>query len=468
MIGAQDKMFQDRLRTKFAGLDVRTPVSVAPHAAEGANFYVSPEHAAERLMEYVERGASKVAIQFTAPQDMKDYPAGVEGLSRWGVASDSSPMAKGFKYLYAAGEEKSCIGRRDVGLKTIELLKKQVPEGVLVEADIVGGSMDPSSADSWAAMARDFEAAGADVIECDTSCDVFAYDESAEWGALKAAGFPNQQIGDNEEALKELCSTVSKAIRVPFGWKMTPETGWPRFLYLARASLENGATWVAVHNCNILLSAIDIYNDGKPDQEAFPFAPVNTPVASTGYGRATGRRATAAIRNWVPEIEVIGITGITTPEYAVEYLMLGAQIVELASGIFFYGPQFIDKTVKFIDRFLEDGGYQDVDQIRGRALAHTNWDGSTFDYRYGQVTARIDKGKCIACMRCGGTVCFAISHDEAGKAEVEESICAGCGLCVAVCPSGAAKLYAREEPKVLDLARGVPALGEMIKWEGSH
>lgn len=446
-------MFSKKLKTKFAGLTMRTPVSIAPHSSEGPSSITSAEKVLDRLMGYVERGASKVGIQYTCPEDLKTYPKGKEDLLRWGYTVDSSPLAKDFRYLFIMGDEAACMGRKDVGLKVTEMLKKRVPEGVVVMADVVGRE-DP---ESWAAIAKEFEQAGADCIELDTSCPMYAAHCETAWAALLKEGFPAQQIADCEDSIYAMVDACAKILKVPFGWKMTPETGWPRFLYLAKESTRRGASWVTCTNNPLIVSPIDIYSDGKPDQKLFPGATANCLPGAVGYGRAIGRKFVAAIRTWVPEAEIIGITGITKPEYAVEYLMLGASIVELASGIFFYGQDFIKRVVTFIERFMDDQGYNSVDELRGRALKHFEWDASKYDFKYGQLVAKIDKSTCIGCKFCGGNVCYAITHDpnDENKASVDETICAGCGLCVCVCPVNAATLVGRKKPKELDLAKGV-------------
>ena len=125
------------------------------------------------------------------------------------------------------------MGRKDVGLKIIDILRKKVPEGVIIEADVVGTGADP---ESWASISKEFENAGADCVELDVSCPMYAAHEEAKWAALIKEGFPNQQMADNEDTMAAIVEGVAKKLTVPFGWKMTPETGWPRFLYLARDS----------------------------------------------------------------------------------------------------------------------------------------------------------------------------------------------------------------------------------------
>jgi TPP-dependent indolepyruvate ferredoxin oxidoreductase alpha subunit len=106
---------------------------------------------------------------------------------------------------------------------------------------------------------------------------------------------------------------------------------------------------------------------------------------------------------------------------------------------------------------MDDYHYNSIDDLRGRALAHTQWDGSKFDFKYGQLVTKIDADLCTGCNICGGHICYALTREE-GKTKVDETLCAGCGLCVVTCPSGAMTLVERAKPKELDLARGIPKL----------
>ncbi len=444
----------EKLRVKHAGLEMRNPVTIPPATMEGPAAQ-SVEMYIDRLMDFVEAGASKVSLQYTCPENIIDYPKGKEPIERWGIADDSGPIGKNFRYMFIVGDANSIMGRKDNGKRIIDGLKKRIPPGVVVQADVVGNGAD---IESWASIAKEFENAGADCVELDTSCSFFAFDQEAKWGGTSVkAGLPPQALADSEEVMPAIVEAVAKKLTIPFGWKMSPETGWPRFLYLARDTTKKGARWVTCTNNPSIFSPIDIYNDGRPDKELFPGATANTMAGAVGWGRAIGRKMVPAIRHWVPEAGIQAVIGITKPEYAVDYLMLGADIIELSSGLWFYGKEFITKTVKFIERFMDDYGYNSIDELRGRALEHTVWDVSKYDFRYGELVAKVDEEVCTGCGRCFGTCCYAVSL-EGGKAKLNEDLCSGCGMCTLICPVNAVRLSERAEPKVLDIAHGKPAV----------
>jgi heterodisulfide reductase subunit A len=66
----------------------------------------------------------------------------------------------------------------------------------------------------------------------------------------------------------------------------------------------------------------------------------------------------------------------------------------------------------------------------------------------GEITARIDQGRCRRCLTCLEVCPYgAVKVDAAGHPEVKEELCRGCGTCVAECPAEAITLtrYTDEE-----------------------
>ncbi|MDD2901196.1 MAG: FAD-dependent oxidoreductase [Syntrophales bacterium] len=54
----------------------------------------------------------------------------------------------------------------------------------------------------------------------------------------------------------------------------------------------------------------------------------------------------------------------------------------------------------------------------------------------GEITARIDPGRCRRCLTCLETCPYgAVRLDAGGRPEVQEELCRGCGTCVAECPA---------------------------------
>jgi len=116
---------------------------------------------------------------------------------------------------------------------------------------------------------------------------------------------------------------------------------------------------------------------------------------------------------------------------AVETIMLGATTVQFATVIIKHGFGQITKIVKQISNFMQQRSYNSVEEFRGLAHSHINWDGIEY---FEDAKAVVNHDLCINCGICTRIVfCQDIHLDSAGKVKVE-TICDGCGLCATVCP----------------------------------
>ncbi len=146
---------------------------------------------------------------------------------------------------------------------------------------------------------------------------------------------------------------------------------------------------------------------------------------------------------YFPNLEIFGGGGITTPENAVEVMMLGARAVETLSGILFGGKAFIGKTTGFLKEYMSKHNYGRLDDFRGKALQYLKgadeaWEViEKLDY-----VAQTDSSRCTGCESCVDTICPA-GYMENGLAQVRIEDCNGCCLCVMVCPEDARSIVPR-------------------------
>lgn len=423
------------LKTTFCGREIRSPfggaaLAMSSPAAASAESYI------DKLSKFVEYGAGIASTLYVCPEHLKDYPKGKEPTFKWG-----RNKREDHNYLIFQADKDCIMGRLEEGLEIVRRLRERCPENVLVQANIVVESDEPKT---WAEHAKAFEDAGADIIELDVSCAINAYEESDQVDSWMR-GMPLDFLADRPEELSKVLRAITSVVKIPVGFKMTPESGFPRFLYIAKAAYEAGARFVSCSNAPICVNPIDIYNRGRPASEAYPIAK-NQFVGLVGGGRFIGRKQVAGIKLLVPELEVVGITGILKPEDVVDYIMLGAQITELSSGLMWYGGRYIKRVKRFLEQFMKEQGYGSIDDFRGLALKDFAADATKIDYAFGQRLAVTDESKCTGCGFCVDSQCYA-SYLEDGIAMVDSDECTGCGLCVHICPYEARTLVTREKPR---------------------
>ena len=123
-------------------------------------------------------------------------------------------------------------------------------------------------------------------------------------------------------------------------------------------------------------------------------------------------------------------------------MMLGAGLVQLSSGIFFNGPSFAGKVVRFLEKYMNEQGYKSPSEFIGAGQRYITEMGEMQQEYRPQVTdviAHVDYDKCVGpekCDQCLDMFCIA-TYAEDGVVKIDKNLCCGCNLCVIKCPHGA-------------------------------
>jgi dihydropyrimidine dehydrogenase (NAD+) subunit PreA len=154
-----------------------------------------------------------------------------------------------------------------------------------------------------------------------------------------------------------------------------------------------------------------------------------------------GLRVVAEIASRI-DIPVCGIGGISRWKDVVEYIMVGATVVQVCTAAMWKGFSVGETMYKGLKRFLEDKRYGSLSDFRGISLKYFQREPSSKDL---SVFASIDSSLCSKCHAC-----YVACHEGAYGAievirkeyRVKREVCQGCGLCRIVCPKGAIELHA--------------------------
>jgi dihydropyrimidine dehydrogenase (NAD+) subunit PreA len=255
-------------------------------------------------------------------------------------------------------------------------------------------------------------------------------------------------IGLHPDIVENIAREVAKAVNIPVGVKLSPETGFPHIVGLAKRIRDVGAKFISTVNCAIGIAPPDIYNRGKP---LWPFTDGNPFVGATGsWLRLSSYKHVAAIARFAPGIDIAGAGGLVTPEHCVEIMMLGAQQVQLCTGILEQGRSLLRRSHSFLKRFLVEQGYQSVDKIIGLGQQSIKYL-EEVDTLAGEVIAITDETKCTNCGVCADNFCVA-RYMEDGELKVNKENCSGCGYCMIGCPVDAIRLEKIARPPRRDRA----------------
>jgi len=442
----------EKLNVTFAGVRMRSPLGVPTiHIPIGERSAITPELHAEVLLKHAEAGAGFIYIpscnyiteemiaelrQRARPREFSSKPES----QRWMKANT---LGSGVESVYSldspmASPPENRLRTFDLVRRITEILQKGRPEGVALIASILPLGDFP---ETTVISARKMEELGVDLIELNLSCGYMPGVEGAVEYYLEER-FPllmvGSLIGDNLNLAEKITAELVKAVDIPVGVKLSPETGYPRIVGLVRRLRDAGAKYVQVFNVAPTIAPPDIYNRGKsrwPYVEANPFV-----AGSGGWLRPALYKDVAGIAKFAPGIDIAASGGLLMPEHTVEVMMLGAKLAQFCTGILLRGRKLLRESVEFLERFVEEQGYQSVEEFVGLGVQYIE---PIDKISPGNVVAEVDPTKCERSGLCTDHICIAMERDEAGKAKVRAEACSGCGLCVITCPSQAIRLVPR-------------------------
>ncbi|MFH1651044.1 MAG: 4Fe-4S binding protein [Chloroflexota bacterium] len=176
---------------------------------------------------------------------------------------------------------------------------------------------------------------------------------------------------------------------------------------------------------------MDIYHGGSlimPGARTACLHTVGSPWKP--YAEGIVARVAQAVR-----VPVIGGGGLMNWRDAVEMFMLGAGAVSFCTLLMMYGYEALTRVRRGLVKFMEDQGYERIDDFRGLALKSVA--PSFPDCDIVPSVAVVDAEKCTGCGRCLKlAACLAITLEN-GIAVVNGPECLGCGICTLVCPTEA-------------------------------
>jgi dihydroorotate dehydrogenase/NAD-dependent dihydropyrimidine dehydrogenase PreA subunit len=122
--------------------------------------------------------------------------------------------------------------------------------------------------------------------------------------------------------------------------------------------------------------------------------------------------------------------GFMSGDDAIEAIMWGAATVQFATLIIKHGYGQIRKLLKQLKYFMEQNNYSNLNQLRGIAHKHINWNGQEI---FEPARAVVNYDLCVDCGLCTRIVFCQDIHLVNDKVKIEDT-CDGCGLCPSVCP----------------------------------
>jgi len=132
------------------------------------------------------------------------------------------------------------------------------------------------------------------------------------------------------------------------------------------------------------------------------------------------------------KIPIMGTGGLMNWSDVVESIMFGCTTVSFCTLLMISGFEAITKIERKLKLFMEEQGYNRIDDFRGLALKYVA--PSLFACEVTPNVARIDEEKCTLCGLCLKRAhCVAITTKDE-RVVIDEAECFGCGTCFLLCP----------------------------------
>jgi dihydropyrimidine dehydrogenase (NADP+)/dihydropyrimidine dehydrogenase (NAD+) subunit PreA len=264
------------------------------------------------------------------------------------------------KLLAASGE---VIGWENIELISdrpfahwIEEFKKckdQFPDRILIAS-----IMEEFRQDAWVEIVERCEAAGVDAFECNFSCP---------------HGLPERKMGaamgENPEILREVCGWVKGAAKKPFWAKMTPNV--THIEDPGRAALRAGATGLSAINTirSVMGVNLDTFRP-EPTVEGFTTPGGYSSKAVRPIALRMVMELAQMIRKEFPGRSLSGIGGIESGNDAAQFILLGADTVQVCTGVMKFGYECVKPMCDELLAFMAKHKFETLADFRGKSLEY--------------------------------------------------------------------------------------------------
>ena len=260
----------------------------------------------------------------------------------------------------------SADGREIIGWENIELIsdrpfkiweeefkkcKDMFPDRVLIAS-----IMEEYRKEAWVEIVERCQASGVDGFELNFSCP---------------HGLPERKMGsamgENPEILAEVVRWVMAATRKPVWAKMTPNV--THIEDPSRAALQAGATGVSAINTIRSVMGVNLETlRPEPSVEGYTTPGGYSSRAVKPIALRMVMEVAQVIRREFPGRSLSAIGGVESGNDAAEFILLGADTVQVCTGVMKFGYEHVKPMCEQLLAFMEKHKFETLADFRGKSL----------------------------------------------------------------------------------------------------
>ena len=241
----------------------------------------------------------------------------------------------------------------DTWIDEFKSIKDSHPDGILIAS-----IMEEYRRDGWIEIIERCQDAGVDAFELNFSCP---------------HGLPERRMGaamgQDPDILTEVCGWAMEAASIPVWAKMTPNV--THIADPGRSALAAGCHGLAAINTILSVMGVDL-------ETLRPMPTVEGYSVPGGYSCKAVRpialrmvmELSSMIRDEFPQASLSGIGGVETGDDAAQFILLGANTVQVCTGVMIHGYGMIKDMCAQLSTFMDKHGFTSIDEFRGASLPY--------------------------------------------------------------------------------------------------
>jgi len=216
--------------------------------------------------------------------------------------------------------------------------------------------MEEFNKDAWVEITERCQDLGVDALELNLSCP---------------HGLPERKMGsamgENPEILTEVCGWVNEVAKVPVWAKLTPNV--THIEEPARAALQAGCEGVSAINTIRSVLGVDLETLlPEPQVEGFTTPGGYSSRAVLPIALRMCMEIACVIRDEFPGRTLSGIGGVETGSDAAQFILLGADTVQVCTGVMKFGYRMVQEMCDELLQFMEKHKFETLAEFRGHSL----------------------------------------------------------------------------------------------------